>query len=513
MATLYDLAMKYLQQGLPSISGIFPSTIPPIGGTPPTQPPGTPPGTPPGQGQGIINTGAADNFTVYNPDPTRLRTIDNYSPYAGRQAIEKTFYDTTTAANKMMDMYPDYYGVGQKTGIERVLSNLPGKNILDKFGQMLPVNKRAIMENEALGAGFRLNDIGQIVSDGGSAYDPSGLNIMAGYNLAKVDQSTFDKRRANAKKNMSPEGFEKFNKALTAAEEKILGKKGVKEISDLIYDDRMKTKNPDYKSTDELIDLGIKSAEDDNEDDMVDTIIKQQLGIIPTFGSFPGYGVAPNQFGSADDFPTITQSGTSDDGYIPPSPPKDTGEITADGGGGGTYYSGGKTLEDAGGTYTGGFQGAEGGFEYTGKPSFGTGSGGLGDYQISPSKPSLPNYGPPSQSSGGGGGSSSSSSKIVCTMMNDSYGFGSFRNKIWIKYAKDNLRPEHQKGYHKIFLPLVRYAKQKGVTNKIVKKVLEHIAVHRTIDIRQQSRGKTHLLGRVYRKILEPICYFVGKNG
>ena len=98
-------------------------------------------------------------------------------------------------------------------------------------------------------------------------------------------------------------------------------------------------------------------------------------------------------------------------------------------------------------------------------------------------------------------------------MMNDSYGFGSFRNKIWIKYAKDNLRPEHQKGYHKIFLPLVRYAKQKGVTNKIVKKVLEHIAVHRTIDIRQQSRGKTHLLGRVYRKILEPICYFVGKNG
>ena len=35
MATLYDLAMRYLQQGLPSISGIFPATIPPIGGTPP----------------------------------------------------------------------------------------------------------------------------------------------------------------------------------------------------------------------------------------------------------------------------------------------------------------------------------------------------------------------------------------------------------------------------------------------------------------------------------------------
>ena len=49
--------------------------------------------------------------------------------------------------------------------------------------------------------------------------------------------------------------------------------------------------------------------------------------------------------------------------------------------------------------------------------------------------------------------------------------------------------------------------------SQVVKKVLEHIAVHRTIDIRQESRGKVHLLGRLYRKILEPICYFVGKHG
>ena len=104
---------------------------------------------------------------------------------------------------------------------------------------------------------------------------------------------------------------------------------------------------------------------------------------------------------------------------------------------------------------------------------------------------------------GGGGGGGG---KIVCTMMNDSYGFGSFRNKIWLKHSK-NLAPEYQIGYHKIFLPLVKIAK----TNKIVKKTLEHIAVHRTIDMRQESRGKIHLLGRVYRRILEPICYLVGK--
>ena len=112
--------------------------------------------------------------------------------------------------------------------------------------------------------------------------------------------------------------------------------------------------------------------------------------------------------------------------------------------------------------------------------------------------------GPPSQ--GGGGGSSGGGGKIVCTMMNESYGFGSFRNKIWLRHSK-NLAPEYQIGYHKIFLPLVKLSK----TNKVLKKILEHIAVHRTIDIRQESRGKVHLLGRMYRKILEPICYWVGK--
>jgi hypothetical protein len=107
-----------------------------------------------------------------------------------------------------------------------------------------------------------------------------------------------------------------------------------------------------------------------------------------------------------------------------------------------------------------------------------------------------------------GSGSSGGSPKIVCTMMNESYGFGSFRNKIWLRHSK-GLAPEYQKGYHKIFLPLVKLSKK----NIVLKKVLEHIAVHRTIDIRQESRGKVHLLGRVYRKILEPICYWVGKHG
>ena len=105
-----------------------------------------------------------------------------------------------------------------------------------------------------------------------------------------------------------------------------------------------------------------------------------------------------------------------------------------------------------------------------------------------------------------GGSKATGGGKIVCTMMNESYGFGSFRNKIWMKFHKD-LSPEYQKGYHRLFLPLVKIAK----TNKIIKNILEHIAVHSTIDMRQSMRGKKHLLGRLYRKILLPICYWVGK--
>ena len=114
-------------------------------------------------------------------------------------------------------------------------------------------------------------------------------------------------------------------------------------------------------------------------------------------------------------------------------------------------------------------------------------------------------------SQGGGDTGQDSGGKIVCTMMNESYGFGSFRNKIWLKFHKD-YSAEYQKGYHKLFLPLVKYAKQKGIINKIIKNILEHIAVHSTIDMRQTLRGKRHTLGRLYRKVILPLCYWAGKK-
>jgi len=112
------------------------------------------------------------------------------------------------------------------------------------------------------------------------------------------------------------------------------------------------------------------------------------------------------------------------------------------------------------------------------------------------------------QSSGGG--------KIVCTAMNAEYGFGSFRNAIWLAQSKD-LDPAYEKGYHKLFLPLVNYAYKAGEKNalqRILRAVLEHIARHRTADIWKQKRGKNRdTYGMIYRAILEPICYVVGKVG
>ena len=52
---------------------------------------------------------------------------------------------------------------------------------------------------------------------------------------------------------------------------------------------------------------------------------------------------------------------------------------------------------------------------------------------VSTSDPDYGQFGRAQQNATAGG--SNSGGKIVCTMMNDSYGFGSFRNKIWLKHS------------------------------------------------------------------------------
>jgi hypothetical protein len=102
--------------------------------------------------------------------------------------------------------------------------------------------------------------------------------------------------------------------------------------------------------------------------------------------------------------------------------------------------------------------------------------------------------------------------KIVCTAMNHVYGFGSFRQKIWLAQSKD-LHPAYEKGYHTVFMPIIffAYAKNQNFIRTAVRNALEHVARHRTADIWKQKHGKRDTLGRIYRAIIEPSCYLVGK--
>ncbi len=541
MATLFDLAQQYLNRALPETFKYDRTNQPGIGPRLPVQPEEPIAKILPVQG------GGGDGFSVYNPDPNRTRTSDQYSPYNYRQAAERsligsgdsqfdinkygTGFRSETEAQKFMDMYPDYYrGNKQLEGIPGMVqsymkNSIPGQLIgsaVRGIESLLPVNQRAILENELLGQGFQLNDIGQFVSDGGDINKADGSNIMAGYNAAKVTRQTFDKRRKMIEDNMSDTNInpktgktykEEKLAALKAAEDKFFGGSAK---ATTVFNDKLKQKDIDDGFINDQIptyDEEIKTStySEDEEDNILDNILdpmKKPTSIYtataPTYlDNYPttitGLGDGTGTTGSVDPAGINTIDSTV---YANENNPNSvsTSGLTYNQGGGqeGSYDFVEQNFTNPGSNYNAGSgynATGKGGPAGQGSPKYGTGSGNLGDYQIQPTD-------------SGNDSSNDSNSKIVCTMMNESYGFGSFRNKIWLKHSK-GLAPEYQKGYHKLFLPLVKIAK----TNKVVRKILEHIAVHRTIDIRQESRGKVHLLGRVYRKILEPICYFVGKHG
>ena len=140
------------------------------------------------------------NITASSPG---VRSQDNYSmanTYGLRQAQERDLYDTDTAANKFMDNYPDYYNTNpEQSKFQQMISGaanfIPGigmaKRGIEYLADKIPVNRRGILENELLGAGVMLDDIGRVVSND---YN-SAEGIMAGYNANQIDSGTFDKRR------------------------------------------------------------------------------------------------------------------------------------------------------------------------------------------------------------------------------------------------------------------------------------------------------------------------------
>jgi len=111
---------------------------------------------------------------------TEGQYVDQYDPN----------YSSMTEAQKFMDNYPDYYGVPSgvpETGIKGLIKGYLENSLLGKgfgmakdfLGRVMPINERAIAENEARGAGIFTDDIGRIVTDD---YNTAG-GIMAGYNL------------------------------------------------------------------------------------------------------------------------------------------------------------------------------------------------------------------------------------------------------------------------------------------------------------------------------------------
>jgi len=539
MASLYDLAMQYLNQSLPETFKYDrtnqPGTLPPV--TLPPQDPNAPtarilpmPG------------GGGDGFSVYNSDPNRTRNESNYNERPYKSTVYNDAFpmmgdpianQATGALNA--DGLMSYAGDKPLEGIPGAIAayaknSLPGKIIgggLNALGDMIPVNSRAIYENELLGQGLRLDDIGRIVSDGGNIN--TAENIMAGYNANKVTAETFQKRRdmINSKMKDPAQKAAKLA-ALDAAEEKMLGT--AKTRADTVFDAKSLAKDPSYVPFDTQLDINNKINQEKELDELLDytnpniyntdsiytATAPTYLDNYPTTITGPGDGtgitgsVDPAGINSID---STVYADNNNEGST------STSGLTYTQGGGkdGSYDFVEQNFTNPGSSYNTGSgynatgQGGPAGQGTITNPSnYGTGTGNLGDYQMQPSKPEA-TFEDQSYSSGGGdGGNNNGGKSIVCTAMYQTTGLEDWSKamKIWYIYQKKYLTIEHQEGYHKLFKPFV-----KGMhKSKIIKDIGAHVAKHRTKHLKHvMFNSKPSLLGRIYNKILEPICYFVGK--
>jgi hypothetical protein len=130
----------------------------------------------------------------YNRDPYQSMM---YEEAFGKNLGDPEFNRATGALNA--DGLLSYAGDKPPTKFEQMISGaanfIPGigmaKRGIEYLADKLPINRRGILENELLGAGVMLDDIGRVVSND---YN-SAEGIMAGYNANQIDADTFDKRR------------------------------------------------------------------------------------------------------------------------------------------------------------------------------------------------------------------------------------------------------------------------------------------------------------------------------
>lgn len=154
-----------------------------------------------------LGGGGGGGFNPYNTDMSQIRT--DFRPDFDFRRYSEYGFNPSTMDRKQMDMNQEYFydrpsAMQQKIG--GLMNFIPGIGTLKRGAEfiggalkgILPENQRAIMENQARGAGIFTDDIGRIVTDD---YNTSG-GIMAGYNLNKIDADTFNKRRDTINKTL-----------------------------------------------------------------------------------------------------------------------------------------------------------------------------------------------------------------------------------------------------------------------------------------------------------------------
>ena len=180
--------------------------------------------------------GGGGGFNPYNADMSQIRT--DFRPDYDFRRYSEYGMNPSTMDRKEMDMNQDYFydtpsAMQQKIG--GLINFIPGIGTLKRGAEFiggflkdkLPINQRAIMENQARGKGIFTDDIGRIVTDD---YNTAG-GIMAGYNLNKIDAGTFNKRRETINKTIADKkakgldttALEERLGLLDEAEEDILG--------------------------------------------------------------------------------------------------------------------------------------------------------------------------------------------------------------------------------------------------------------------------------------------------
>ena len=258
-----------------------------------------------GGGGGTSREDYGDTFGV---DPAKLRLPSSFQPTnigyygdegtvglpghitqrgPGRQLDQFEYkgkmYDDLLAPASLMDKEEDASWFKQlREGFSPLMQGVmavasPFTAAARALGKALPISETSILQNEMLGQGFALDDLGRIVNvthgkrdDGTYGYIDyvTPENVMAGYRPTKV--GTFDKRIAKIKAGKSykelSDSQKRYVDAIEGAKDLWLTANEKKKIR---VNQLKRKKDPTYQTRDELIDIGIQAAEDDKGSEMV----------------------------------------------------------------------------------------------------------------------------------------------------------------------------------------------------------------------------------------------------